>query len=1070
MRQRCCLGTLITILGLGLAFAPARAQTPGDTISGTVTDSAQRPIDRVRVTVVGTTLATDTRVDGRYVLTGVADGPARVRFNRLGYLPVELPVTVVAGRSTTLNAVLQPVAVKLNEMVVVAYGTELRKDVTGSVATVNADEIQQTAVNTLEQGLAGRVPGVNIIQADAAPGGSMIVQIRGVNSPSGISTPLYVIDGVPIETSGVDKLTLLNQTDGNASNLTETNPLAELNPDDIESVNILKDASATALYGSRAANGVVIITTKRGHKGQPGRFNLNVQQSYGVVGKTLDVLNAEQYANYVNDAYAHAYPGQPAQLPYGGRPGSQTPAQIAQIYGNGTNWQDSIYRTAPITNINLSWSGGDEHGSYNIGGNWLDQAGVIRGSNFNRAGLRVNIDRDVTPWFKLSSSNELTRSTNDMVFTATQTTQNEAGIVRSAVTYPPFFPVADTAIYRIDPTFTDPTFLSQYGANPLNYINSVPETEQYTRAVTHLGSTTDLTHGFAADVSVGAQYEGRSYSLYTPSTVQEGGTTNGMAVVASSDFYSILSENLLRYNHSFDGGVHRLDVVGGYTYEFDHSNYISNTVEDFPNDLLGANDLQEGLVDLPPQTGHNIWELESWLGRVNYVYKDRYLFTAAFRTDGSSKFAANNKWADFPSFAFAWRPLEEDFLKGKTPLSDLKLRVSWGLTGNTSIQPYQSLSQITPIPTTIDENAVSALQQTAVGNPNLKWETTSQWDVGLDAGAFNQRVTFTGDAYYKRTTDLLQQITLPDNTGYANLYVNSGIVTNKGIELGLNVDVLRPRHPDGLAINVGANAWHNSNNVVSLGPGIEQQFGPTLGAGQLSIFTPFIQRAGLPIGTIWGYKTYGIYKTQAEVNADLTYDPQACLGCVRYVNPKDPQDVTPAIQQSIGNVNPQWTYGFTTRWTWHHFDLSSLVTMVKGNSIINVELSRYLVLNGTINVPKQYVDGAYDPVTNPNGKYPEINANNAQFGRFSDLFVENGSYLRLKNVQIGYTFNLPGARTARVYVGGINLLTATNYQGYDPEVSAVGDGQSLDVNHMPGVDQGSYPMQRIFQFGLNTSF
>jgi TonB-linked SusC/RagA family outer membrane protein len=1059
---------LTAVLGIWLGATPAHGQAPGDTVLGHVTDSTQRPIDRVRVTLVGTSQAAETGNDGRYVLTRVPAGTNRVRFSRLGFLPVEQLVTVTAGQRATLNVVLTAVAMKLNEQVVVAYGTQRRVDLTGAVSTVSGDELQQTTVNSLEQGFEGRVPGVNVIQADAAPGGAMIVQIRGMNSLSGVTSPLYVVDGVPLGTSGLDKLSILSQTDGNATNLTETNPLAELAPDDIESITILKDASETALYGSRGANGVVMITTKRGHKGQRGRFNLNVQQSYAVVGKTLDVLNAYQYAQYVNTAYLHGNNGDSSTMPYGGRPGSQTPAQIQAIDGAGTNWQNKIYRTAPITDVHLGFSGGDEKGNYNIGGNWLDQDGVIIGSNFRRGGLRVNLDRDVTPWLKLSTSSELTRSTNEMVFTATQTTQNEAGIVRSAVTYPPFLPVADTGLFRRNPYYTDPSFLSQYGANPLNYTNSVPESEAFTHGVFNVKALADLTHGVSLDISGGGQYEGRDYSLYTPRTVQEGGTTNGMAVVSNSDYTMFQSENLLRYNQTF-GGIHRIDFMAGYTYEWDKSNWTTNTVEDFPNDLQGANALQNGLVDLAPQTGHPIWELQSYLARLNYGLLDRYLFTAMVRRDGSSRFAENNKWGTFPSFAFAWRPIAEPFLRDQTLLSDLKLRVSWGQVGNTSIAPYQSLPGYTNVVTTINENQVNAITETQLGNNSLRWETTTQWDGGIDVGAWKQRVTFTGDVYYKRTVNLLQQLTLPDNTGFGTIFINSGIVTNKGIELAATVDVLRGANTHGLTWTVGANAFHNVNNVVTLGP-VAQQFGPALGAGGLAIFQPFIQKPGVPIGTIWGYKTYGIYKTQAQVNADLTYDPTACLGCVRYVDPAHPAAVTAASQGPIGNVNPDWTYGFTSRWTWHHFDLSTLVTMVKGNSIINVERARYLVLNGTINVPTQYVQNAYDPVTNPNGKYPEINSNNPQFGRFSDLFVENGAYLRLKNVQLGYTLNLPGARSARVYVNGINLLTSTNYSGYDPEVSAVGDGQGLDVNHMPGVDQGSYPMQRIFQFGINTTF
>jgi TonB-linked SusC/RagA family outer membrane protein len=558
--------------------------------------------------------------------------------------------------------------------------------------------------------------------------------------------------------------------------------------------------------------------------------------------------------------------------------------------------------------------------------------------------------------------------------------------------------------------------------------------------------------------------------------VQEGGSTNGLAVQANTDFGNIQTEELLRYSHSF-GSDHRLDFVGGYSFEYNRNTFTSSTVADFPNDLLGANNLASGSLDYPVNNQFLTWELRSWLGRANYTFLGRYIFTANIRNDCSSKFTTNNKCATFPAFAVAWRAVDEPFLKNQSVISDLKFRGSWGQQGNQAISPFQSQALIGPpqyqVP--IGNTIVGAETPVQLASPNLKWETTTQWDVGLDAGAFDQRLTLTADYYSKRTVDLLQSLTLPDNTGFTSVFFNSGIVTNKGIELAAAFDIFRQQKFlfGDFSWNISGNASHNTNNVVSLGP-IASELGVRLGPGYGATFQPFIFQPGLPLGTIWGLKTNGIFKTQAEVNAALPYQSNACIGCVRYVaiDPATgkPNAVGPSDYTNLGSVLPSWTYGMTNRFRWGKFDLSALVTIVRGNKIINIDRTQFFILNGQTNVPKSFVQKSFNPTTNPNGTYPEISINNGQYPYMSDLFVEDGGYLRLKNVQLGYTFNLPGARTARVYVNGINLLTSTNYSGYDPETAAVGNGIGPDVNHMPGVDQGTYPFQRIFAFGVNTTF
>src|SRR5437773_2166664 len=975
-------------LGLiGLLSGPAGlgAQTGTGTITGHVTDSATgRPVVAVRLSVVGMDRAAVTAEDGGFVLAAVPEGMQRVRASRIGFAAGEQTVAVTAGQIATLNFAIQPIAVTLSDVVVVGYGTQRRADLTGAVASVSAAELRPTAVASLEQGLEGRVAGVHVIQGDAAPGGGIRVQIRGVNSMSaGSAQPLYVIDGVPWVNSGVSKRQLGAVSEENLSSLTETNPLSAIAPEDIESIDVLKDASATAIYGSRGANGVVLITTKRGDRARGGRYTLTYSQGYSSVVREIPVLNADDFASYVNSAYIHAY-GPTTQYPYGGRPGSVTPDSIRKVIGAGTNWQDAIFRSALVRDVALGFSGGDARGSYAIAGNLLDQGGVIRGSEFKRGGLRVNLDRSVSRNFQLSSNLAVTRSFNDMVRSSTINGYRSIGIVRQAVTYVPM-QFLDSSKLSNDPRAEDPTVWSQYGANPLRYTDQVHEGDQLTRA------------------------------------------------------------------------------LAGFTNQTATSTWNAQEVQGFPDDLLGGQVLQNGTNPQKPQSGSGKSVLASWLGRVNYALRDRYLFTATLRADGSSKFAANNKWAAFPAVAFAWRAIDEPALKRQTLLSDLKLRVSYGKSGNQAIGAYQSLPAISGATLTLNEVVVPAYVVTQLGNPNLRWETTSQVNVGLDFGAWHNRFTGSVDVYRKNTYDLLQQITLAGNTGFGTAWINSGNVINRGFELQASADVLTGG-PDAVTWSIGVTVSKNRNRIESLGA-VAQQFAGRLGAGGGLEATPFIQKAGLPIGAMWGYRTNGIVRTSADSLAESALQGKAVrVGDLRYRDTNGDGKLDPRDQTVIGDANPDWVGSINHRLSFGKFDLTALLNVVLGNSIIDADRIRYLSLNGSMNVPREYVTNAFDPQTNPNGKYPMIRQDRQYDARFNDMFIEDGSYARLRSLQLGYNLSLPQARSARLYVNAINLVTWTRYVGFDPEVSAFGGPDR------PGVDQGSYPQSRLISVGVSTAF
>jgi len=1049
------------IASSAVAATQAQAQATTGTITGRIVDATtQQPVAGARVSVSGTNAGTTSRDDGRFVLAAVPTGTRTLRIARIGFSPKDSSVVVTAGIPVAVTFALRSTVTALSDVVVVGYGTSRREDLTGSVASVQAEELQKTTVNTLEQGLQGRVAGVQVTQGDAAPGGSVRVQVRGTNSMnSGSAQPLYVIDGVPVASSADSKMQG-SLSEINLKSLTETNPLASIAPEDIESIDILKDASSTAIYGSRGANGVVLITTKKGRRNSSGTYTFNLSQGYSDVVRDVPVLNAYDFATYVNTAYINAF-GAQTQYPYGGRPGSQSPDSIRKLVGNGTNWQDAIFRTAPMTDGQVGFSGGDDRGSYNVSGNLLQQQGIIRGSQYRRGGLRVNIDRDVTKAFRLSTNVAATRSINNMVRSSTINGYNAIGIVREAVTYVPFT-FRDTT--KADPRAEDANTLSVYGSNPLRYTDEVHENDITSRGIGGLRGVLQLGHGFAFDQNFGANYERRTYGAYFPSTVNEGRNSKGDAMASGSEYGNLLTESLLRFN----GGIsknQRIEALGGWTFQHDFSSWNSQEVQGFPNDILGANVLQNGATPLLPYSGNNNPKLESFLGRVNYSLLDRYLVTATVRRDGSSNFAANNKWATFPALALAWKAIDEPMLRGQHLLSDLKLRASVGKSGNQAIAPYQSLAAISGVPMTLNEVVVPAYVYTQLPNPNLRWETTKQFDGGIDLGAFQNRLTGTVDVYHKNTYDLLQQITVAQSTGFSNAWINSGNVTNRGVEFQVGYDVLRSRSKDGVSWNVSGNASHNRNRIESLGGAFDQQFAGNLGAGGNLEVKPFIQKVGESIGAMYGYRTLGLIRTpQDSVAYAAQVGSAKHVGEVRYADLNGDGKITSADQTIIGDANPKWTWGLSNTVRFRKFDLSALVTAIRGNSIINAERMRYLNLDGTINVPKEYIDNSFDPVTNPNGKYPLIRQDRKNDANFSDIYIEDGSFVRLKNVQLGYNFMMPRARSARLYVNAVNLYTWTKYTGFDPEVSAFGGSER------PGVDLGSYPQSRVVTFGVNTTF
>ncbi|MEM9546179.1 MAG: TonB-dependent receptor [Bacteroidota bacterium] len=956
----------------------------------------------------------------------------------------------------------------IDEIVVVGYGQTRKSDLTGSVSSIKAVDLNKTTITSLEQGLQGRVAGVNVTQGDAAPGAGISIEIRGTNSILGGNQPLYVIDGIPV-TNPAATANNLGASEPNNQIISNTNVLATLSPSDIESIEILKDASATAIYGSRGANGVVLVTTKRGEEGG-GKVSLNVAYGVSEVINKIELLDAEKFMEYQNTAYANA--GIPASsflwAPDSlANPTQPTISQVLELRPDvEVDWQDAIFQKAPIKDYQLGFSGGNKKGNYSVMLNYLDQQGVIIGSRFKRGGLRTNINYQVNERIRVSGNLAFTRSNNSLVRTTTNTTQSAGGIVRSVLNYTPIqslFRNEDGSVEIVgnnsdDPRLEDPSVFQQFGANPLRYTDEVTESHNFSRVIGGINTSIDLFAGFSTDVRLAANYIDRKNNTYYPRTVSEGFGLNGLAVVSSNEFTNLINENLLRYKKEFSGS--RLDALVGFTYETNKDYWINNEARDFPDDELSYFALQNGLSHVPTRTNSSKWELASYLGRINYTLREKYLFTGTFRYDGSSKFAENNKWAPFYSFAFGWRASEETFIKNIESISNLKLRLSYGQSGNQAINPYQSLATIQGVTTSFNNQLVPAVIEGRLQNNNLRWETTTQFNAGLDIEFWNGKLFSTINLYQKETSDLLQNITLAPNTGFTSALINAGNIQNNGYEFEIGGYPIQGDFTWQMSGNISV----NRNEITDLGD-VEEQFADRLGAGNgLTVF-PFIQRVGVPIGAIYGYVEDGIFQNEEEVQAFIETQSDAAIGQIRYKDVNNDGIISDADRSIIGDVNPNFIWGLSNSFAYKGFDFSFLFQGVQGADIINTLNIRFHNLDGRRNIPLSVYESAWTEEGSSNN-FRQINLNNGN-SRFSDRFIEDGSYLRLKNVQIGYTLNASKIKwlsSARFYINAINLWTKTNYSGYDPEVSAFSSAA------MKGVDLGNYPQARTIMVGCNLVF
>ncbi|GAB4029286.1 SusC/RagA family TonB-linked outer membrane protein [Spirosoma jeollabukense] len=1004
------------LTGLMLLFSIAALAQ--NVITGKVIDASTRePLPGATVILYGTNLATTTNSGGAYSLT-VPNLNGKIYVSYVGFLTKDVELQ----NRVKIDVELEPKASLLNDVVVIGYGTAKKSDITGSVASVTEKDFNKGVNVSAEQLIAGKVAGVQIVQSSGEPGGGINVNIRGMGSLNAGNSPLYVVDGFPIDNSST-----VSGTGANFTGMrTARNPLNSINPGDIASIEVLKDASATAIYGSRGANGVVLITTKRG---KDGGLKVSYDAYYGVqnVMRDIDLLSANDYKTAMNsliDAGA----------------GSAN-VKIGDFSG-GTDWLKLMYRkNAPIQSHNISFSGGNQSTKYYTSLNYFNQDGVLINSGNKRYSARVNLEHTNK---NFTVGTNITSSYVADSYVANGMDLNErAGIIYAAIAYEPTLSVYDQ----------DNNYVLSKNMNidnPLAIANGKTSTSNLYRTLgTVYGEIRFLTD-FTARLNLGADITSQRRDTYVDRQTIEGRANGGIASVLSGTNSSLLSELTLNYRKRF--GNQDLNVLLGTTGQQFNFNDQTSQASGFPSDATKTDNLSLGdPTRFIATSSRSKNSLLSYLGRVNYNIAEKYLLTASLRVDGSSRFGENNKYGVFPSFAFAWRLENEEFIKNLSAITSLKLRSSWGQTGNQAIGNYQSITTYTTgQKAVIGNQQVSTTTPNRVPNPDLKWETSEQLNFGLDFGFRNNRITGSLDWFTKATRDMLLDLPIPRTTGFTTMMTNVGSVRNSGFEVLVNsVNLTGPLKWE-TALNM---TWLN-NKVTDLG-GITNIFtGSAGGTSNVAII-----KEGLPMYSFYGYVIDGIW----QQGDDLTTTKDIVKpGDFKYRDLNGDKIVNADDRQVIGNPFPSFMASLTNNFSYKGFNLNIFVDGVWGSKMLNNNLvDTYFPANLLRNRLSEPLLNRWTP-SNPSTVYPSfINPLGQGKKEVNTYTVESADFLRLNTVKLGYDFTVKNSavKGLGVFVTGQNLAMWTNYKGYDPSINPNGGGVRIDWN--------AFPTARTILFGVN---
>jgi TonB-dependent starch-binding outer membrane protein SusC len=969
-------------------------------VSGKITSSEDLAgLPGANITIKGTSGGVTADLDGSYSIL-VSGQDAILVFNFIGYQSVQIPV----GDKNVVNVSLKSDANNLNEVVVVGYGTRKKSDITGSVSSVSAKELSAFPLLNAEQALQGRAAGVNVQSNNGGePGAPVKIRVRGGTSINASGDALVVVDGFAGATMPA--------------------------PQDIASIEVLKDASATAIYGSRGSNGVIMVTTK---KGKSGKITIEINNSTSVqsVNNTLHLLNADQFAKYRQSFTTHT-----------------------QGTAN-TDWQDVIYQDGMISNTQLSFSGGSDKVKYYVSGNYFNQSGVVINSDIDKYTILSNLEADLTDKFKIGLNLFQSKQNKNGIISQTGNAgTGAAGVITSAYRFMP-----DLGIYKPDGTYTTSAPIGDELDNPYaTAMENILEIVSINNRSNFFASY-KLTKDLEFKTTLGLTENNSQTGRYIPSTLIAGKTVKGEASVSNSRFSSFLTENYLTYkNEIIEKGI--FTALGGYSYQKNRNESSYAASRGFLTNTNSYHNLGAGTVYLKPDSSLSETELISAFGRLNFDYDDKYLFTFTARRDGSSSFSENYKYGTFPSGAVGWNISKEQFLQDNKFISNLKLRASYGATGNPSIGAYSTLSRFSEVYDVSGDVIVNAVQLTSLDNPNLKWETSFQQDYGIDLGLLDNRINITADYYKTITKDLLFNRPLPGISGIGSQLQNVGQLENKGWELAINTkNFTGPDFTWSTSFNISA----NKNKILKLADNKDLLLS-TAPSHFLATDTQIL-RVGEPVGSFYGYVYDGVIQTGETV---LPGNFETAAGGEKFKDLNGDGKLDSNDRQVIGNPNPDFIFGLNNDFTYKNLDLNILLQGTEGNQILNYTLME--LASGNSNATTEALN-AWTP-TNTDTNIP---ANGVRTKRSTTRFVYDGSYIRLKNISLGYSLSDKivskiGLNKVRFYISAQNIWTITDYPGLDPEVSYLNDTNARSNTNL-GLDYGGYPNVKTFNIGFNLIF
>ncbi len=992
-------------------------------IKGKITNNKGEELPGASVILKGTTRGAVTNEKGDFSIESVTDGNYKIVITYIGYATKEVVVTVPYNGILKISLTEELSA--LDEVVVVGYGSQLKKEVTGSVQNVNAKDLQDLPVAQVTQKLQGRLAGVQITQTTGKPGQGMSVRVRGQASISADNSPLYVVDGFSI-----------------------VGDLSGINPDEIESISVLKDAASTSLYGSRAANGVVLIQTKGAKKGSS---NFSFSTYYGVQqvpqkGRP-DMMNAQEFAQFQKDlAEANGRTVNPLYA-------------NPSLVGVGTDWYDVLLRTAPVKNYSLNYSSANEKSSVSVIGGYFTQDGVLKNSDFSRYSLRANstfkpveqvkIGFNIAPTYSINNTPQ-----SDGVWWTTPS------IIQSAILTTPFAkPVNDDG--SIPLTATGPGLF----ANPnwYNVLNVVQNETKSTRLLSNAYLEYEPIKDLFLKTSLNADLLDSQFNNYTPSTAGQLFSPPPRiptAIQNTVKTFSWLLENTATYRKTV--GDHNFDVLGGFTSQKFTGNYTNTNATGFPDDQIRTFNAATSTLTT---TDVQEWSLLSYIGRVNYSFKNKYLFTAAIRRDGSSRFGSDNKWGNFPSVSAGWIVSEESFMPKFEALSFLKLRASYGLIGNNNIGNYTHYASVNNTNYAYGSTLANGRSVVSLGNSNLGWEQTKQFDFGIDFGLLNDRITLVYDYYQKNTDGLLYQVSIPYSAGFSNVITNIGSIDFWGHEFSINSKNIVNGD---LKWNTDFNISFNRNKVTKLGTANAPIYGTDANALDYTI-----TQVGKPLGQFYGYEQLGFYVNQEDFDKSPKHTTSV-VGSIKFRDINNDGKIDANDQTAIGDPTPKFIFGFVNTFSYKKFDASIVASGSYGNKIAYMFQEFVGNLDGVFNVEREVMNRWKSPSEPGNGKYGTLKTGASNLNRtFNSGFLYDGSFFTIKNITLGYKLPINSRiiKSARVYASIQQALVLTNYKGANPEVTGNRQGTNGGTSALSlGFDHQNYPVPRTYSLGLNFNF